>query len=183
MCDEEDAVPDRDEEAQDLYHLLGNSPSAWRRHGNGMVAAVRVLLDAFHEATGARDPSQRLQTQYDPHHTQLTVQMLSAMAIECLLKGIIAKSKPIVENGRLVSRGGHNLITLAKEAGIDLSPRESLLLKRYTLNNSWPTRYPVPQKESQMSAPIAQLAQFGFGDDEEVTAQLMKRLNNELDDV
>lgn len=80
-------MPDHDKESQDLYYLLGNRPRAWRRHGFGMIAAVRILLDAFHEATGARTPSERRQTQVDPHHTQLTVQMLSAMSLECLLQG------------------------------------------------------------------------------------------------
>lgn len=72
-----------------------------------------------------------------------TYKMLMGMSFELLFKAIAIKKE-------ITLRHSHNLIILAKEAGINLSNDEKELLKVLTEYIIWAGKYPTPKDESSL---------------------------------
>jgi hypothetical protein len=89
--------------------------------------------------------------------------MLLGLAFECLLKGMYIKlhrvweepdkAHAIVKDGAYVgvpNAGDHELLQLAKEAGVRLSNQERSVLKRLTDFVKYAGRYPIPVRVEGM---------------------------------
>jgi hypothetical protein len=79
-----------------------------------------------------------------------SVLMLGGFAVENLLKGMAAKRKkiPIVKGKPKFVH--HGLIALARDAEVDLSADEEVLLQRLTEFIMWAGRYPAPQNADSL---------------------------------
>ena len=75
-----------------------------------------------------------------------TVLMLGGLAIENLLKGLIAKADKISQEKGKPKFKEHGLVALAATAGVTLSDDELVLLQRLTEFVLWAGRYPASQK-------------------------------------
>lgn len=85
--------------------------------------------------------------------------LLYGLSIENLVKGVIIESDPsLISNGKLGKwpgggEGGHDLIGLFKEAGIQPSEIEKDILTRLTAFVLWAGRYKIPKSSEKMAVP------------------------------
>ncbi len=125
-------------------HLAGN-PRAWQETAHDLICAANLLSEAVQDCdqrrsnTGARCPN-----------VWRSLMMLYGLAAENLIKAIIVATSP-----SLASEGGlprwftnHNLVKLAKRAGLPVSHSQEHLLKRLQEFVEC-GKYPVGLREGQ----------------------------------
>ena len=129
----DESNPPRDDFLWWSYHVSGENPAAWQ-------VSAKDLLD------GAMAVKAKVQPFDNAMHSLARVEaMLLGMALECLLKGMYirrhrvwadpAKEHALVKDGKYVrvkGAGDHELVQLAKAAGVTLSQPEQSILTRLT---------------------------------------------------
>lgn len=108
------------------YDKLKSDPKVWFRLASSFNLAAK-LLDEFQE----RVPSDSRPFVFN-----------AALSLELVFKAILVKKKIKI----LQDKGGHNLNSLCKEAGLVISKNQKLTLELMTEQLIWSARYPTPRK-------------------------------------
>jgi hypothetical protein len=121
----------------DLSPLLEH-PEAWLRQGKGLLYSSEVLWHHAEQST--------------PEALSMAAaSLLGGYALENLLKGVRVKQlraagQSIFIKGRLRGElARHDLVALAKAAGVPLARHEKFLLERLTVTINWGGRYIAPK--------------------------------------
>lgn len=124
---------------------------------------------ALHEGPRRRFPKN------NPHRVYF---MLIAFALENLLKAAVVRNNAssYAQAQRLPkSLNEHDLVVLARRAGLRLNQPDRELLERLTRDAKWFGRYPVPVE------PLALRAHISYGaDDSDKLLALVQRVRDEL---
>ena len=147
----DESNPPRDDFLWWSYHVSGENPAAWQ-------VSAKDLLD------GAMAVKAKVQPFDNAMHSLARVEaMLLGMALECLLKGMYirrhrvwadpAKEHALAKDGKYVRvkcAGDHELVPLAKAAGVTLSQPEQSILTRLTDFIKYAGRYPISRRVKEM---------------------------------
>ena len=133
------------------YDVSGENPTAWQVSAKDLLdgaMAVKAKVHAFDNAM---------------HSLARVEAMLLGMALECLLKGIYikrhrvwadpTKEHALAKDGKYVrvkGAGDHELVHLAKAAGVTLSQPERSILTRLTGFIKYAGRYPISKQVKDM---------------------------------
>lgn len=130
------------------FEKVGREPDMWHTSAYGLkhaADAVLAKIKADMTALASGKPSAK-------HFRKLPVvyayMLLAGLAIENLIKGLsIKKDSALIDNGKLdQSLGKHDLLALARKAGVRLTEEERSLVERLTEYVIWAGRYPIPKR-------------------------------------
>ncbi len=123
------------------HKKIASEPIAWVATADELLRAFQLLAQQTEEDF----LQNREGNNYVPIVSNVSI-MLGALAIENLLKAVCIKktSNPIFDNKGAFALRTHNLLWLAEDACVSLSPTENILLERLEQFLSWGGRYPIP---------------------------------------
>ena len=147
----DESNPPRDECLWWSYHVSGENPAAWQVSAKDLLDGAMAVKAKVQPFDNAMDPLARVEA------------MLLGMALECLLKGMYirrhrvwadpAKEHALAKDGKYVrvkGAGDHELVQLAKAAGVTLSQSERSILTRLTDFIKYAGRYPISMRVEEM---------------------------------
>ena len=147
----DESNPPRDDFVWWSYHVSGENPAAWQAFAKDLLDGAMAVKAKVHPFDNAMHSLARVEA------------MLLGMALECLLKGIYikrhrvwadpAKEHALVKDGKYVrvkDAGDHDLVQLAKAAGVTLSQSERSILTRLTDFIEYAGRYPISKRVEKM---------------------------------
>ena len=133
------------------YVVVASEPESWRRNAHTLRRAADSVYASMAPAMSAAVRGE------DAPDDELFLTgpylMLSGMAVENLLKGVLVRrGAEIVEGGQLRRLGGgdgHDLLTLAGRVSQPLAESHKDLLRRLATHVRWGGRYPIPSRAEQ----------------------------------
>ena len=171
------------------FDQIANDPESWLATATELLDAVAILKQANiaqNYPDGVEPPDR-----YSPPLYMGTWQelMLSAFAIECLLKGLwVKKGNTIARNGKylpVTKSDNHDLVGLMKAVAIPNQPHHDEVLERLSIISKSIGRYPIAKraKDSMMrtwSDGRYSALSWGSGEQfyvETLIESLLKRIN------
>jgi len=160
-------------------------PDAWRAVSRRLLISARLLWKPLEDGLRGFEATHGTRTQAQYHEYAVLMEhagaffVLAGGAVENALKALLLKQA--LEGGRIVRteddlidvvRKSHNLIALAKRAGLELSEGEARLLGRLATYVVWAGRYPFPVQAP--TAPDLDKHQTRDHDWREITAFIKK---------
>ena len=159
---------------QDWFAQDVNRPSAWILSARDLLAHIRSMADTLQVAWIDYHSNGSTHQSAPPRGLHRVYLFLSAIAIENLLKAVVVAhanwpdsdiSKKLPQE--LMS---HDLLSLAKAAGIALEINDMELLERLTQFGIWLGRYPAPTrldnlKPKKLQSGLVNLAGYMHGSD------------------
>ncbi len=131
------------------------SGATWGLAAHRLKQAGDVVFDRFRQDADRVVREEVVATQAEFTEMPMPASLLYGLALENLLKAIIIDREPTTAAGGLPRQfrgpSGHNLPSLAKRAGLDLSQEEKDLARRLTAYVEWAGRYPVPTRAEGMT--------------------------------
>jgi len=134
---------------EEAFYKLKASPIFWREKAESLKYAAGILWPTIEKQHHDIQNSIENNTKIDfkaigPEIFPIYLAMLG-FSIECLFKALIIRDNPeYVTNGKLSKKiTNHNLIELAKTAGITLSSNELIFCKQAYENMLIDFRYPI----------------------------------------
>ena len=152
-------------------HLAGN-PRAWQETAHDLICAANLLSEAVQDCDRCKSNSRAPRP-----IVWRTLMMLYGLAAENLIKGMIVAKNPSLASKGSLPKGfrTHNLVELARQAGLPVSRSQEHLLKRLQVFVEC-GKYPVGLREGQdRSAWVS----FGPSDSNDAL-QLLGYLEEEL---
>jgi len=134
------------------FNKVGNTPSTWEWYAENLLLSSKHLYDEHFKVD-----LKKIEKGETPsgEGTRLfgVIQMLRAMALECLLKALWLKGRGILADGgkykKIPGTNDHNLISLSKKVpekfNLNITSDEEYLLKRLSLSITG-GRYPIQKK-------------------------------------
>jgi len=164
-----------------LFDWIGNNPHEWLFCAERLLTAARVIenrRDEIGDAALARGD-------HSPSHPDLNTiwipQMLTAMAIECLVKGVLLRrGKTLAKDGKLVldeDAKAHDLVALVERVGYPRFADARQALFRLTVIALSTARYPVPMHWTMRKPEL----KSGWGFHEDLSWSLV--FSRQCDDV
>ena len=129
---------------EDSFKSKAMNPSKWLESAENLEAAIALVRPTLVECYRKFPSDDYFQAAklIGPYY------LLTGYALECLFKGIIiCKGYQCVDAKRGIKFKGHNLVDLAKEAGIITGTyAEKYMLEELTRQTTWKGRYPTAIK-------------------------------------
>ena len=126
----------------DLFDLHANEELFWVYSASSLWRGANVLLEKERQR-------KHVSGILEPHLLHVSI-MLAGLAIENLVKGVIAKEKGFLNTRGEIKAPRHNLIKLFQTISFSLSPDEIKVLSVVTQYVMWAGRYPIPKKADQL---------------------------------
>ena len=150
--------------AERQFELGANRPNSWGLAAQRLLITADLLAPHIKEAEKrwtewalAEPPSHEPsavpdEAVYDMHvASSLSVwMMLVALAFENLIKGIFVSKQASPRGDGKLTAAGHDLVNLAKSAGLTLSQTEQRLLFTLSEYAVWKGRYSVPETSNDL---------------------------------
>lgn len=111
------------------FSKMSKDVGAWHRSALGYRAAAETLNECHEQIPGDTRP----------------FAFNAALSLELVLKTILVQRDVDFPN----SKGGHDLIALAKKASISFTNNQQRTLEMLTVTICWSGRYPVPNTERE----------------------------------
>lgn len=142
------------QKANHEFQRTGQEPGIWLGEALQLKRAAELVLAELNEVLSVY-PHGR--ASYEDLSLFKAYMLLSGIAIENLVKGILVCRDPSIEGNDKVdkvkwkgSSHGHDLVELAKQTGIPFTLEEKGLFRRLSAFVVWGGRYPIPIKSSDM---------------------------------
>ena len=138
---------------QEQFNLRAESPSVWVLSARRLKRGGDIICDAYEIDLRAMERGSS-PLELDNLETVGVATLLYGLSIENLIKAIIIHKDPnSIKNGKLREwpGTGHNLINLAKEAGIVFNKEQFDFLNRLVAFVEWAGKYPVPKNATKIS--------------------------------
>ena len=148
------------------FDLTASCPMSWRMKAEELRRAADVLWHVFlmdmkdvqeFSEIARSDPDPRRQLPYRPSVVD-PFMLLAGLGIENALKGFLVARRPeCVSRGKLRGKiiTSHDLVRLAREAGVTLSDDEEQVCRLATSAVEGWGRYPIPRNMSKMKGEIS----------------------------
>jgi len=143
---------------------LAQSPEAWRRTAIGLKRSADIIwkrwFGIFIRLEGGQIAKVTPQEGGDVYLLLPSFLLLSGLAIENALKGLLISKEPSIAESKIrwkVGLGGHDLGTLFKSNGFIPTSDEQEFLDALTQAVLWAGRYPVPKyhaNEPEIGIPL-----------------------------
>jgi hypothetical protein len=137
---------------------LAQSPEAWRRTAIGLKRSADIIWEQwfgiFSRLEGGRIAKATPQEVGDVYLLLPSFLLLSGLAFENALKGLLISNKPSIVESKIqwkVGSGGHDLGELFKSNGFIPTSDEEEFLDALTQAVLWAGRYPVPKHHDNVS--------------------------------
>jgi hypothetical protein len=180
-----------------LFNKVGNNPTMWKYYSENLSNASKHLNKQYSDID-FKNPVDNDSLSSIGELTSLSkiVNMLRAMAIECLFKALWLKcGEKLAINGefkKIPDTRNHNLVSIEKEISkkidLNISENENDLLKELSYYNSH-GRYPIPTKWSFLKKHInnglenKSSRSHGVSADKELFDDLEKRLTDIFNEI
>jgi hypothetical protein len=139
-------------------------PNAWRSTARGLNRSAELIwerwLELWSKLDGGRPVQMVTREALDVIDLLPPYLLLSGLAFENLLKGLLVSKDPEIVRGKMnwnISKGGHDLKKLCDLANILVSAEDLSILEARTEAILWAGRYPVPkfhEGKSEFGIPI-----------------------------
>ena len=137
---------------QRQFQLAADTPGVWVLQSRRLKCAADTIFREYGAALD-RIPSGADPTTLEHLQTIGPATLLYGLSLENLLKGVLIKiGGSRISNWKLSrwSGSGHDLVALARDAGISLDEVECDLLARLSAYVEWAGRYPIPLSAQDM---------------------------------
>jgi hypothetical protein len=136
---------DRKEDLMMDYKSHGNDYTWWIDKAEELLISSTILEEAYRSGLAKLKNTEHGAFPNECRTLPIVI-YLRALALELYLKATILKSgKELVNNERFIGNATHSLLVLAREANINPSSSESVLLSKLTDTIKFWGRYPIPK--------------------------------------
>ncbi len=169
---------------------LAQSPEAWRRTAIGLKRSADIIwkqwFGIFSRLGGGKTAKATPQEVGDVYFLLPSFLLLSGLAIENALKGLLISKEPSIVDSKIkweVSLGGHDLGGLFKSNGFLPTDDEQEFLDALTQAVLWAGRYPVPKHHANKFEFGIPLGPFLRNPDINSLVSRMSELKEALDSI
>lgn len=153
------------------FNTAANSIGTWRIWGHSSLHARDVLVDRF---------LQKSKEFSDDHLLLNPIILLSAIGIECFLKGICIQMSGNAFSDKKFKYKTHDLYQLAQNTQIQFNDNELRVLKLLSQYLEWQGRYPVSLTQQKWllkpSDQSVEIQSYSFETDESILQEIRRKL-------
>lgn len=144
-----------------LYELLGRSKYEWQRTSRNLITSSNILYRESQQAYDQmvdflKKSGSASDEEFPAAGTFVVARMLTGMALENLIKGLIIQNDPThVSKDKKIGLKSHNLGLLWTKylPAISICDSEKALLEELSNSIIWKGRYPIPVSSDKFESP------------------------------